>query len=133
MGISRARSISKERTFDLGNDADWKAVSGNPKRKNRVVQLTPPHPLLTARVRLAPLRRCTAMYIFNKGIVVKLWRFYGRGRVLGEDTLLLAGGGSTELIDHSQAVNAEPRRGRHQEPARCGMRRRRLEHVRGIA
>lgn len=40
------------------------------------------------------------LYILSKGIVVKNWRFYGVGRVWGEDILLER----EELVDHTQAV-----------------------------
>jgi hypothetical protein len=40
------------------------------------------------------------MYILHKGVVVKNWRFYCKGRVWGDDFILE----NRELIDHSQAV-----------------------------
>ena len=40
------------------------------------------------------------MYVLRRGMVVKLWRFLGKGRVWGEDMLL----DNQELVDHSQAV-----------------------------
>ena len=41
------------------------------------------------------------MYILRKGMVVRMWRFLGPGRVWGEDFLLAP---DYELIDHAQAV-----------------------------
>ena len=40
------------------------------------------------------------LYILRRGLVVKMWRFLGRGTTWGEDVIL----DSPELIDHSQAV-----------------------------
>jgi len=40
------------------------------------------------------------LYVLRRGLVVKLWRFLGCGKVWGEDMIL----DSPELIDHSQAV-----------------------------
>lgn len=40
------------------------------------------------------------LYILSRGLVVKMWRFLGTGRVWGEDIIL----DSPELMDHSQAV-----------------------------
>ena len=40
------------------------------------------------------------LYILRRGLVVKLWRFLGTGKVWGEDIILDV----PELIDHSQAV-----------------------------
>jgi len=40
------------------------------------------------------------LYILKRGLVVKLWRFLGSGKVWGEDIIL----DMPELIDHSQAV-----------------------------
>jgi len=40
------------------------------------------------------------LYILRRGLVVKMWRFLGSGKVWGEDIIL----NSSELIDHSQAV-----------------------------
>ena len=40
------------------------------------------------------------LYVLRRGLVVKLWRFLGTGKVWGEDMIL----DTPELIDHSQAV-----------------------------
>lgn len=40
------------------------------------------------------------LYIVRKGLLVKMWRFLGSGRVWGEDIIL----SSEELMDHAQAV-----------------------------
>jgi len=40
------------------------------------------------------------LYILRRGLVVKMWRFLGTGKVWGEDMIL----DNPELIDHSQAV-----------------------------
>jgi len=42
------------------------------------------------------------MYVLRRGMVVKLYRFLGKGRVWGEDSLLEAR--HFEIVDHSQAV-----------------------------
>ena len=45
------------------------------------------------------------LYVLRRGLVIRLWRFYGPGKVFGEDILLKdVGVGDDELIDHSQAV-----------------------------
>ena len=40
------------------------------------------------------------LYVLRRGLVVKMWRFLGSGKVWGEDVIL----DTPELIDHSQAV-----------------------------
>jgi len=40
------------------------------------------------------------LYVLRRGLVVKMWRFLGRGKTWGEDMVL----DSLELMDHSQAV-----------------------------
>ena len=40
------------------------------------------------------------LYILRQGVVVKMWRFLGSGKVWGEDMII----DSAELVDHSQAV-----------------------------
>jgi len=40
------------------------------------------------------------LYVLRRGLVVKMWRFLGSGKVWGEDVIL----DSVELMDHSQAV-----------------------------
>ena len=45
------------------------------------------------------------LYVLRRGLVIRLWRFHGPGKVFGEDILLKdVGVGDDELIDHSQAV-----------------------------
>ena len=41
------------------------------------------------------------LYVLRRGLLVKMWRFLGRGKVWGEDMIL----DNHELIDHSQAVS----------------------------
>ena len=40
------------------------------------------------------------LYIIARGIVVKNWRFFGVGKVWGEDMLIK----NPELVDHAQGV-----------------------------
>jgi CRP-like cAMP-binding protein len=40
------------------------------------------------------------LYVLRRGLVVKMWRFLGAGKVWGEDMIL----DNPELVDHSQAV-----------------------------
>ena len=40
------------------------------------------------------------LYVLRRGLVVKLWRFLGSGKVWGEDMIL----DTPELVDHSQVT-----------------------------
>lgn len=63
---------------------------------------------IAALARLLVLRNFTQserlpigqLYIVRKGLLVKMWRFLGSGKVWGEDIIIT----SEELMDHAQAV-----------------------------